>query len=415
MLKISDSDKIKLYTQGSYGCIYKPGLTCKGKIDSKKFIRKIQKENKSSQHEKTIGEVIKKIKNYKDYFAPVIDSCPISINTIENEEIKKCEIMNETSEQYVSYKIRYVGKSTLADYLSHIYRTANKLFLKQLFSTNLDILDEISILNKNNILHLDLKENNIIMDENLNKPIIIDFGLSFRIMDLNDSNMEEYFFTYQHYAPWCYELNLINCIINTIATKENGVDIKTTPIQKTDLDAISLKFIQDNKFLQSNFNKEELDVFKSALSVFNDSLQGKMLKEIIDILIKYWNTWDNYAIAVIYFLILKDNKLDAMNAKLLKDYVGLLKGVILASPDTRATSDSTKTSISGLTQRVFKHEKMQIQEKLGQNSMDDIFIQQQNRRTALHKLENLTQQADVYKAKTPGNLRFPRTPPPLTV
>ena len=400
MLQIHDSDKIKLYTQGSYGCIYKPGLTCKGKLDSKKFIRKIQKENKSSQHEKIIGDLIKKIKHYKDYFAPVIDSCPISINTIENEEIKKCEIMNDTSEKYVSYKIRYVGKSTLADYLSHIYRTAHKLFLKQLFSTHIDILDEIILLNKHSILHLDLKENNIIMDEVLNKPIIIDFGISFCKTDLNDSNMEEYFFTYQHYAPWCYELNLINCIINTIATKENGVDMKTTPINKTDLDAISLKFIQDNKFLQMNFNKEELDAFKVALSTFNDSLQGKMLKEIIDLLITYSNTWDNYSVAIIYFLILKDNKLDAMNAKLLKDYVGLLKGVILSTPDKRVTCDSFKASISGLTQRVFKQEKMQIQEKMSQNSMDDIFIQQQNRRTALHKIDNLTQQADIYKAKS---------------
>jgi serine/threonine protein kinase len=399
MLQIHDSDKIKLYTQGSYGCIYKPGLTCKGKLDSKKFIRKIQKNNKGAQHEKIIGDAIKKIKHYKDYFAPVIETCPISINTIENQEIKKCEIMNKTSEEYVSNKIRYVGKNTLADYLLDIYKTSPKLFLKQLFTTNLDILDEVSILLKHNILHMDLKENNIIIDEVLNKPIIIDFGLSFQTIDINDSNMPELFFVYQHYTPWCFEINFINCIVNTIATETNGVNIKTTPIQQSDLEAISNKFIQDNTFLQSNFSKEELDGFSAGLKGFITSLQGKMLKDIIDILIKYSNTWDNYAVAVIYLSIIKENKLESMNASLLKTYVDLLKSIILSSPDKRVTSDSTRTSIYGLTQRVFKQEKMVIQEKLVQNSMDDIFIQQQGKRSAQHKLNNLTQQADVYKAK----------------
>jgi serine/threonine protein kinase len=397
MLKLHDSDKIKLYSQGAYGCIYKPGLTCRGNLDSKKFIRKIQKENKGSKNEKRIGDIIKKIKHYKDYFAPVIDSCPIAVNSIENEEIKKCEIMNETSSNYISYKIRYVGKNTLADYLLDVYKRTPKSFLKVLFTTHMDILEEISILYSHKIIHMDLKENNIIIDETLNKPILIDFGLSFCSTDLTDSTLRDYFFIYQHYSPWCFDIHLINCIINTIITPENKLDINTTSIQKTDLEAICIKFIKDNTFLQANFTVEDLEEFKKQLFLFVAGFHGKKLKEIMDGLMTYMGTWDNYAVAVIYFSILKDNKLDSMGSKLFQEYMNLLKTILFATPDKRPSTSVSKSALLMLTQKVFKQEKIVIQDKIIKNGLDDMFVQAQHKKTALHKLNNLTQQADFYK------------------
>jgi serine/threonine protein kinase len=304
--------------------------------------------------------------------------------------------MNETSNQYVSNKIRYVGKNTLSDYLLDVYKTSPRLFLKLLFTTNIDILEEVSILSENKIIHMDLKENNIIIDEVLNKPILIDFGLSFRTTDLTESNRKDYFFIYQHYSPWCFEINFINCILNTIVNETVSL---STVIEISDLESICNKFIQDNTFLQSNFNKEDLDAFKKTLVIFVDSFKGKMLKEIIDELMKYSNTWDNYSVAVIYFSIIKENKLDSMGSKLFQDYINLIKSVILSSPDKRPTSNSTKVSLSGLTQRVFKQEKMVIQEKIISNSLDDMFIKVQNKKSALNKLNNLTQQADIHKVR----------------
>jgi serine/threonine protein kinase len=398
MAQLHDSDKIKLYSQGAYGCIYKPGMTCKNKLDSKKFIRKIQKDSSSSKNEKLIGGIIKKIKHYRTYFAPVIESCPISINTIENEEIKKCEIINETSEHYVSNKIRYVGKNTLSDHLLYVYKTMPKLFLKLLFSYNIDILEEVSILNKNHIIHMDLKENNIIIDETLNKPILIDFGLSFQTTSLNDSNLHDYFFIYEHYSPWCFEINFINCILHVISTKQNNIDINTTPIQQNDLDSICNKFIIDNTFLQSNFKKEELELFKTSLISYVSIFNNKPLKSIIDDLMKYSNSWDNYAVAIIFISIIKENNLDAIGSKLFNDYLNLLKGIILSTPDKRPTCDINKESLLKLVKNVFKHEKQMIHGKITNNSMDDSFLTIQNKKSALHKLDNLTKQADIHKA-----------------
>ena len=58
----------KVIGEGGYGCILKPGLTCKGKeMKTKKFITKIQVENSTSRREIKIGEKVKKIPLYKNF------------------------------------------------------------------------------------------------------------------------------------------------------------------------------------------------------------------------------------------------------------------------------------------------------------------------------------------------------------
>ena len=51
--------------QGSYGCVYYPGIDCKGKKNTKKTVTKVQEINFYSKNEKIIGFFIKKnIKNF---------------------------------------------------------------------------------------------------------------------------------------------------------------------------------------------------------------------------------------------------------------------------------------------------------------------------------------------------------------
>ena len=350
-------------------------------------------------HVKVNQTQINLFEKYKQYFAPVVDACPISINSIENEEIKKCEIINETSEKYISYKIRYVGKNTLSDYLLDVYTTMPKSFLKILFTTNIDILEEVSILNANHIIHMDLKENNIIIDDVLKKPIIIDFGLSYQSKTLTDSTIKKYFFIYQDYSPWCFEINLINCILNTIVTDKNSIDINTTKIKMNDLETICNKFIKDNTFLQNNFDTTELEAFKKTLLQYAYTNKDKTLNDVKTELLKFSNTWDNYSIAIIYFSIIKENKLDDLGSKLFKDYIKLLKNIILSSPDKRPTCENTKSAILSLTQSVLKNDKTIMNDQIIKNSNDDIFIKIQNKLSAKNKLDNLTKQAEIYKVK----------------
>ena len=72
-----------LLSQGGFGCIYYPGIDCNGNnLKNKKFVSKLQVKNISSDNEIEIGNEIKKIKKYYQFFLPIIENCPISANKI---------------------------------------------------------------------------------------------------------------------------------------------------------------------------------------------------------------------------------------------------------------------------------------------------------------------------------------------
>ena len=117
---------IKLINQGTFGCVFRPGLKCgTNAVDSNQFITKVQVDADEVHRETEIGEIIKKIPKYQYRFAPIIETCPIDISTIGNTEIKKCEVIMNTAQKktnprFVSNKIQYVGRDTLGDYLDRL-------------------------------------------------------------------------------------------------------------------------------------------------------------------------------------------------------------------------------------------------------------------------------------------------------
>ena len=86
------SSRSEFLGEGSYGCVYYPGITCKGKKNKKKVITKIQEINFYSDNEKNNGNYIKtNIKNYNKYLSPVTKFCIVKFNTLEKSslDIKK--------------------------------------------------------------------------------------------------------------------------------------------------------------------------------------------------------------------------------------------------------------------------------------------------------------------------------------
>ena len=155
----------ELLNQGSYGCIFRPGFTCDGKtIKNKKFITKVQKSKEASKKETTIGKMIKRIENYEDYFAPIIKTCEISLAQIDSDKIKRCDFIDEdTTNVYESNKLRYVGKNTLAKYMLSVMDTNPKQLIRVLLNTHQDLLLGFEKLFSADIVHMYVKENNIMV------------------------------------------------------------------------------------------------------------------------------------------------------------------------------------------------------------------------------------------------------------
>jgi serine/threonine protein kinase len=442
-INISISDKVKFLSKGTYGCVFNPGPSCKsGKTDNKKFIRKLQEENVSSKNEENIGRIIKNIKHQSSYFAPIINSCPISFNTIENEEIKQCDIIKEIHRKYMSYKIRYVGKQTLYDYLTDLYlyqyknRLNTKAFLNKLIYTYTHILDGVQLLDSKHILHMDLKENNIMIDDATHKPIIIDFGLSLvssdfltdntqKIFgsDMNGTNLcdegtlfGKYFFTYEDYAPWCFEINLINYIMRVFVRDNNNS--LTSTINSSFLESICKTFINESYFLNdqlavehnnstpdkkrdinSMFSRQDLDAFLVTLQTFVKKFADKPVKDVLLELLQTSNTWDNYSVAIIFYEFVKEKELDNINSDYLQKYVSILRSIILSSPDKRPTCLITKKEILNISSNVAKTDINNFMDTVFRNVDDSSFVEKVKEKLATHKLDTLRKEALIYDKK----------------
>jgi hypothetical protein len=316
-------DKIKLLSRGTFGCIFKPALTCKGGIDQENFITKVQKQTALSNRELVISEKIKKIKNYNRYFAPILKTCTISVGNISGDEVKKCDFM-KNNKQIISNKLRYVGKNTLEEYIIQLLRTRPALYIETVYDSFFYLLNSIRVLFANNIVHFDMKENNIMYDERENKPIIIDFGISFDT-NILQNQLDEVFYTEGFdYPPWCFEIAMCSYIVNSNKKMDEKIHIEKMK-EKV------LFFIKSNSIF-GLFPENETTEYITNINHYIENHGKLTYKEFIHELCKSMDSWDIYALAVTYIKILYIT----YTQDFLVRFNILLKDIILSAPTERS-------------------------------------------------------------------------------
>ena len=375
---------MEFFKEGAFGCVFRPGMNCLGETEGLKYITKVQMDEKTSDNEINIGKFMentikKQIPTYEDMFAPIIQSCKISLGEIQNETIKKCEIVqkNYTVKNFVSNKIRYVGKYTLKPFLQIELQNNPILFYKHFFQSHLYLLNSLQILSKYNIIHYDLKENNISYDDTKRIPVIIDFGLSFRYKEdlVTDFDYENNFYIYyDKYPPWCLEIILISFIVqefknmedlhntmraNTLKGKDKGKGKKkryssgfwkNTIVSTEHLIDIVEHYFKNNYVIIDISSKKLINASKKKWITFiNTEFQKKTGEYIVRFLMKSWDTWDNYSLCVIY-LSLSNSLFSNTDKQKHKLYQQLLITNILSTPLERDIPRDTTTKINAYIQ-----------------------------------------------------------------
>jgi len=157
-----------LLSQGGYGCVFHPEINCKGKeTTKKKYISKIQKNDFSAENEISIGKHIEKAIKTKEeqmYFAPVISQCPINVSKIKVKGVDECKIIEGNNvTDFLLMKIRYINGGVLDTFISE---NKNSSLIFSLFVSILSgLLKRVEFLIQNNIIHFDIKGQNIIYNK----------------------------------------------------------------------------------------------------------------------------------------------------------------------------------------------------------------------------------------------------------
>jgi len=153
--------------EGSYGCVIKPGIKCKKKINkntvSKYFIDKKQWLNELKNN-KIINKFLK-----KKHIVKLIDYC----STIKKEKIliENCKLLNSKKIKYLYNIIYEYAGNDLYDIISN----SKKIKFKEIFLKFDIIFETVKLLNDNNYIHFDIRLPNIVLKNKRLK--LIDYGL----------------------------------------------------------------------------------------------------------------------------------------------------------------------------------------------------------------------------------------------
>jgi serine/threonine protein kinase len=169
----------RLLDQGMYGCVFTPALKCKGasvKPDQEDpFYPPVSKLTliDDAKQEFAVSEIIRKLPDWKRYFAVSESICEPSPKQTE-KELDECEVLNDTPlSEFRILSMPYRG--------APIYRHRFQIKEFDFIAFVRHLLEAGSMMALFGIVHRDLHLGNILVDHK-QVPRIIDFNLSVRVL-----------------------------------------------------------------------------------------------------------------------------------------------------------------------------------------------------------------------------------------
>jgi len=291
-----------LLSQGGYGCVYHPSISCSGKADkSKLYVSKLQRNDWAATNEIEIGKLIKKIKDYQLYFLPITSSCDINLSNVDKNLLTECKVVQKRPDaEFVLMKMDYLENISFTKYLSSNTESQD-FMLSKLVQSYLSITKNIGILNDNGIVHHDLKIDNILIGSQTLLPVIIDFGISLNIKNItvdDKKKLDDYFYVdAPDYYPWSIEIHIVNYIVQSRFDDDYG------NLTSMELREIAKGWVDGNVALDIMSEKFKQDFLKKTYQ-YTDQFHGMNNNEVIEKILSTYLKWDIYAISIIFLKII---------------------------------------------------------------------------------------------------------------
>ena len=280
----------KLLSQGGFGCVFYPGFDAKdpAQLDDTMVV-KLQRKSPASNNEIAISKLVMKISNYQYYYAPIVSTSAIQIGNIDDELVRSCNIISKnTSEKYMLMTIPYVNNENYFESLTNDSESDNRYIIIQLLDSYTFLLQSINFLVQQGILHYDFKDDNVVYNRIYKNPIIIDFGISIYMGDLNESEWKAVFYVYApDYYIWCLDIQFICYLLHE-------KDILT----KDDVEHICREYLDKHPLFLVFSQEFKKNYYEGAIQYFNQFI-GVKKEKVIQTLIPFWKTWDNYSLSIL--------------------------------------------------------------------------------------------------------------------
>ena len=307
--------------EGSYGCVHNPPLKCKDKLydpDPTKVSKILTKKNANDELKEF--KLIKKADKKEHFHLGKPGSCIPDNNEANQIAINQCSRFDSVDiNKYKLLLLKNGGQD-----LSNIEEKFNKLKVNYVNKRKLEefwldmsrLIYGSKVLMDNGIVHHDLKQQNIVYNEEIGRVNFIDFGLMTTTKDMiKNANGSRYPFS----AHWSFPPDILfyNYVDYKSMTARNGRD-RNTFIQNTFKNYNEPFEIIKNNLMDKDENEMDLSIrivrdFHNTSSNLKNS--DDSYKEFVN---KSFETFDNYAIGFSLFSILKETK-DLIDEKLYND------------------------------------------------------------------------------------------------
>tara|TARA_Y100000287_G_scaffold96694_1_gene77172 strand:- start:414 stop:1319 length:906 start_codon:yes stop_codon:yes gene_type:complete len=247
---------------------------------------------------------------------------------LKKDIIKECDVLKKDKD-VILMEMNFITGMTLDDYL--IKNKNPKYIINSLISCYTYLLHSLQILNKYNIVHFDLKGNNIMFNTEKNIPLIIDFGMSIDLENVTSETLDFYFFSFApSYYVWCPEIHFLNYLINV-----------NDQLTREKINEICHKTINNNKSLINILSDTFLDSYTQNMKLYYSRFIGMSKGDIIKELLKTSHTWDNYSLSNIFIRIISKIYPDGFDKNdFIIRFIQLLLGTLNPNPNKRISISS---------------------------------------------------------------------------
>jgi len=225
-------------------------------------------------------------------------------------------------------EIPYIGKNNYQEYI--LNQSDNKNVFLYFIETYKRLLIALIKLDKNNIVHFDLKDTNIVFNETKKIPILIDFGLSINMLKVKEYLLDYFYIFAPDYYYWPLEIHYLNFLLHV----KDVVDEK-------DINNISESFVSNNRvmnYMSPKFVKKYLNECKKTLKGYQK--MGK--EEVINYILSFSNKIDIYSLSICFLQNLKVfNPIGFIKNDFISYFASLLIQNIHPNPKRRLTSSET--------------------------------------------------------------------------
>ncbi len=279
----------KKIAEGSYGCVHLPALKCSSSQENpgvtqheQSFISKIMKEKDATQEMKQY-RLIDKIDPNLNYHLHSPKKCDPQESSENRKAIEKCSDGKKMAKHLADYDLLVMeyGGETWNDFGKRMSQERkSKSATKQMtdfWREATRIFDGVHLFDKNEILHHDLKPQNLVYREE-GRSNFIDFGLMQHKKDLIEKSRESSNDLAEYHWSFPFEIQFLN-YDNYMSLK----NLSTKQIQHDTLRFVELS-VEDKNTMQPNmisFFKYVGVVVKSSSSDRINEIANKFAKTLI--------------------------------------------------------------------------------------------------------------------------------------